>query len=266
MEDNNIKRIEKYLCGEMSPEEIKQFEADLLCMPNLENELNLQKEVHGFLRNYTDRNDFRKVLDEVHHKFVAEFNAQEQTSELQTEPVFIPEIKKRNNTRRIYWSAAAVILAVLTFAVVLKFASKGKTNDELFAEYYQTNEPLNIRSSDSLQNDISSDCMKKYSDKNYSEALTCFKNILSLDKNNHAASFFSGISYIETKDYKNAISNLNLLIVAQNMNFYQPSVWYSGLCYLKINNKDSALVCFKKLSREKGSFKTQAEKIVKELE
>lgn len=264
MADTNFIRIQKYLSGEMDAEEFKLFETDLLYNSELADDLKLQKEVNGFILNYNDKNDFRKVLDDVHQKYITEFIDQEDKQKQQKN--IIPIIKSRNTPRVFYWSAAAVILAIFTFTVVLKLTETKKSNEILFAEFYQTHEPFNLRSSDTIQKGSLNDCMKEYSKRNYSEALLCFKNSLNEDKNNRIGIFFSGISCIETHDYQTAISSFNRLIELKDNNFKDPSIWYSGLSYLKLNKTDSALSCFNKLITEDNFYKKQAQKIIKELE
>ncbi|MBI5219075.1 MAG: tetratricopeptide repeat protein [Bacteroidia bacterium] len=262
MTDTN-NRIEKYLEGGMDAGELKLFEAELLINPALAEELQLHRDVAGFLSRYGKEQDFRKTLDEAHYEYMKEFDKQEERQKQM-------QRQYAGHKRRIpvyaYWIAAAVVLIILVCTLVLKFTEKKKSNEILFAEYYQTHEPFCVRSSDSLQKNPSADCMKEYSKKNYGEALSCFKKLLNSDNNNRICIFFSGISYIETKNYKDAIACFNILTEKKDINFSNASLWYSGLCYLKENKTDSALVCFRKLVSTDGFYKEKAHDIIRELE
>lgn len=66
--------IELYLDNEMSQDEKKQFEAELLVNTELEEEFRLTKDVEDFIRRYADKEKFIEVLNEVHEKYVRKFN------------------------------------------------------------------------------------------------------------------------------------------------------------------------------------------------
>lgn len=262
MDNTNYLRIQKYLSGEMDAEELKLFESDLVIDPELAKDLKLQKEVNGFIKNYKDTNEFRKTLNEVHHGFMSKNSFQD--DEKQLEQTHIPESKSRK-LPRLYWSIAAVIIVILSIPIVMKLSENKKSNDTLFAAYYQAQEPINVRSLDTTQHNPLKDCMKEYSMKNYTSALSCFSKLQNSDKFSNLCIFFSGISYMETQDYKNAVSSFNKLINLNDTDFYEPSLWYSGLGYLKLNKTDSALLYFQKLNSTENLYKEQAEKIIEEI-
>ena len=165
----------------------------------------------------------------------------------------------------LYWAVAASILLFLAFTLLVKLAGKTRSNDELFAAYYKASEPINTRSPDEPPDDKEAACMRMYKDGNYPGAIFCLRDVLDKDPGNLEAQFFTGIAYIELEEYKTAIDDLKALTNNEDKNYSLPSLWYSGLCYLKLNQRDSALVFFNKLKTGESYFKSRAEKLVDEL-
>ena len=64
---NEIKRIEKFLLKELSPEENLLFEAQMLTNPLLRLHVSLQKEIYLLLSHY-HRKKLKEEVEEVHQK------------------------------------------------------------------------------------------------------------------------------------------------------------------------------------------------------
>jgi hypothetical protein len=63
--------LQKYLSEDMSIEEIKDFEASLLIDNELADHLKLHKEINEFLQRYVEKENFLKVLNEVHQEYIS---------------------------------------------------------------------------------------------------------------------------------------------------------------------------------------------------
>jgi hypothetical protein len=64
---NEIKRIEKFLAKELSPEENLLFEAQILTNPLLRLHVSLQKEIYALL-SYYHRKKLKEEVEQLHHK------------------------------------------------------------------------------------------------------------------------------------------------------------------------------------------------------
>ena len=249
MDEMNFDRIEDFLDGDLSQEQLKEFEQNLLDDSDLQMELDLHQEIDEAIME-TDIMDLRSKLEAI---------------ETPTNPS-----KKRKLKFLTKWNIAAASLALLIGLGSLMYIFNDKSsysNDQIFSNYYKPyNVVVNTRSADATVDNILMSAVNSYESKDYRTALTLFKQILDKDSTNITSNFYSGISNIEINEYSKANKNFTRVIKHKNNLFIEQSEWYLGFCYLMTNEKDKALKQFHVIAQGNSFYKTKALEIINRLE
>ncbi len=237
--------IDRYLSGELSGEEKRSFEAELLINPQLKEELQLEKDLYRILADEKAIN-LRKKLT-----MIMKEAKQPKTVKLSASKTFL----------RI---AATITLLIGLTTVWSVFNQKSMTNEELFNQYYETDNNLSLyRSGDTKL----VEAIRYYQAKEFEQAIVSFENFLDNEPGNVAVHFYTGISYIEVAHYEKAIEEFNYIIKDKNNLYIEHAEWYLGLCYLKKEDKELAVEKFTEIANNKESFyQNEASKLLKELQ
>lgn len=104
-----------------------------------------------------------------------------------------------------------------------------------------------------------------FNEENYDEALRLFGEILNKDSDNPVGNFYSGMAYQETGQYEKAIASYQHVIQTGNNLFIDQAEWYSGLCYLQMNDRKEVVRQFKKIVDSKNFYSEKAAAILKKI-
>ena len=107
--------------------------------------------------------------------------------------------------------------------------------------------------------------LQKYENKDYTEALNLFGQVISNDPNNVASHFYSGVSLQETGKYNMAIKEYETVIFNKDNLFTEQAEWYTGLCLLQTNENKKAHKQFKKIALSKGFYQQKATELLKKI-
>lgn len=249
MNEMNFDRIEDFLDGDLSENQLKEFEKDLLDDSDLQMDLDLHMEVNQAIME-EDVMDLRNKLEAI-----------------ETPP---SPTQKRKFKFLTKWNITAASLALLiglgSLMYILKNPSSYSKN-QIYSNYYKPyNVVLNTRSSDVMIDNLLVTALKSYETKDYRTALTLFKKILDKDSTNITGNFYSGISNIEINEYSKANTNFTRVLKHKNNLFIEQSEWYLGFCYLMTNEKEKALKQFHIIAQGNSFYKTKAVEIINRLE
>lgn len=205
-------KIDAYFDGDISESEKIRFDQDLKSNSRLRTEFLLENDLRHAISD-VDLLDFRSKLKEAQQRF-NETNSKRGH--------LVTFIKK--------YAAAAAVIVILVVSGLVYFIQPGQyTNERLFKMYYKTEDVTGISRSG---NGNIVEAVMKYHEKDYVAALQLFGQILENDPNNFAIRYYSGISYIETGNYDNAVAMLQS-VIADNDNLYiEYAQWYCSLAYL----------------------------------
>ncbi|MFA5152815.1 MAG: tetratricopeptide repeat protein [Clostridia bacterium] len=184
----------------------------------------------------------------------------------ETEPI---KVLKRKPIKRITrFVAAIIIFIILMFGSFNLFRcdnTNQQSNQEIINKFYAPYEMTLITRS--LNNDIlMQEAVVLYKNKNYKEAANIFKQILKENNSNIAAiQLYSGISYLEIKEYQKANSLFNQIINHNDNLYIEQAEWCLGFCFIMENDKEKAIEQFKKIMSEKGYYSKNAKQILKKL-
>ena len=249
---NFTKRIDRYLDGELSGEELRWFERELESNHDLAEEVNLHREVHQAIRE-KDVLDLREQLDTIHVALEPEH-----------ERVLARKVLQSKYTRIV---AATVAVLIAAGFLVNNLLNGPADSDKLFTKYYERPDlSVTVRSDNTVVDKAFHEAISMFNDERYAEALPLFEKVILLDERNMKAHMGAGISQMET-DKPGKAENSFMTVINHNDNLYvDQAEWYLGLCYLKVNNEAMAKVQFDKIASGDYDFKKEeAGKILKKL-
>jgi tetratricopeptide (TPR) repeat protein len=240
--------IEKYLSDEMSADEVKRFNSDLLTNKILAKEFQLEKDLNIIIRQ-DDIIDFRKKLLKTYHEGASKSKA---------------GVIVALSGRKWYMAAASLAFLMLVGGMLLFTMPRNYSNEDLFRKYYTTDNVLNVARSGNV-NIV--EAVIKFQQKDYNAATKLFSVILKSDNINTAAWFYNGIACVETKQYTEAIKSFQHIASIKDSYYLEHAEWYLGLCYLVNNENDKAIGSFQKIVSEKRNVhKADARKILEKLQ
>jgi tetratricopeptide (TPR) repeat protein len=248
-----IELIDKYVEETLSESESESREFEIL-MKDFEfrQDVKLYKEIDDVLSDH-ETQLFKKQLEKIHNESFAPRR----------------KVKKFFLSAKTFKVAAVISFFLILSAVVFNFFLKPThvSPDKLFTIYYQPDESIMVvRSGNSNMDDKMVQACKKMESRDYEGALMIFNEILSKDQTNIPVHYYTGISYMETVRFKDAIKPFQFVIDNRKNLYFERAQWYLGLCYLKINDKDSAINKFREISKSGSSYKEKASEILKNIE
>lgn len=240
--------IERYIQGEMSPEEHNWFEKEIEGNLSLKDEINLRKQVDSVLSD-KDLIDLKMQLDQIHQEIFE-----------------VTEKGKgaiRKIYRRVYLTASALAVFAIAFSVYM--ANRNFTGDKLVELYYQPAQTtMSFRSADPSQ-DILSRAMDLYNAKDYIRAIEVFEMLLHEDQSQIGLNLYSGISHMEIEQFDEANKRFKKILANQPNPFVESANWYLGMCYIMTNDRDKAATQFELLANTDGYYQDNAKKILKRI-
>lgn len=245
---NYSKFIERYLQGEMDPEELKWFEKEIEGNIHLNEEIDLRKKVDMVLSD-RDLIDLKLQLEQIHLE--------------------ISEVTEKGKGairkiyRRVYYTAGA--LALLVIGLSLYMYNRDFSNSKILQEYYlPATASANFRSSGADNLELVK-AMELYQEKKFEKAIALFEKILAKDSTKIGVNLYSGISHMEIQEYNKANERFQRILNNQPNPFVESAKWYLGMCYIMTNNRDKAAEQFEILADNKGYYQSEAKRILRRI-
>lgn len=232
-------RIERYLLNQMNNNEQKQFQLELERNPDLKKITEKKAILISGIKA-----GFENQLKEKLKREDQYLNGRKRNRRF----IFIPGI------------AAAIFIAFAAYFFINKMRHDPV---RLYAEYYQSypnvNQPL-TRDLDQNENPFF-----LYEKGEYRKALDRFNSRLEAFPGDEAAIFYSGIIYMELKDFKEAIEYFKNVTDLGQTRFSRPAQWYMALSYIALGNSEMALENLREIAKKDDRYGTDAEKILERL-
>ena len=145
------------------------------------------------------------------------------------------------------------------------FFTKTQTSEELFDQYYRTEDLPSFRKRDSDTSTLQ-EAITFFNNKEYKEAITVFNAYTNAQGDASLTIYvYTGISYAALGDEQQAVEAFDRLINSESIDRFK-GLWFKALSQLKLGNKvraREALVILK----SKTSFKSkETEELLKQLE
>jgi tetratricopeptide (TPR) repeat protein len=245
--------IDRYLGGVMNNDERDWFLKEAEGNSKLQEELQLHQKLNAMISDQ-ETISLQAQLDSIHNN------------------LFMP-VRKRNieikvNKRKIYYVLGIAASLVISGTIISKYYSKDADNLKVYAEYFKPADiGMSFRSSgnDAVNIDLRL-AMVLYEDKKYQDAICIFEDILNKDSSRIGLNLYSGISYMEIKEYAKANKKFNKIIDHKANAFIESAQWYLGLCYLLTEESVKAKNVFEGIAKSDSYYKKDAKKILKKMD
>ncbi|MBN2484776.1 MAG: tetratricopeptide repeat protein [Bacteroidales bacterium] len=240
--------IERYLHGEMSPEEVIWFEKEIEGNIHLRDEIKLRQQINLVLSD-KDVLELHEQLDKIHMEIM-------QVSEK-------GKLTIRRAYGRIYSAAGALALVVLGLMLFLQH--RNFSNQKLIDEFYSPAvASANFRSAGEMHDKLVT-AMSYYKEGEYAKAIALFEYILKNDSTKIGINLYSGISHMEIKEYNTANERFQRIIQNEPNPFVESAKWYLGMCYVLTDNRKKAVEQFKSLADANGFYRNDAKRILRRI-
>ncbi|HSP87917.1 MAG TPA: hypothetical protein VLN45_07270 [Ignavibacteriaceae bacterium] len=244
--ENSFSRLEDFLDGNLSNEELELLLKELETNKELSSEMLLRLEVNKLIKD--------KGFLELQSKLQLLMNSNGDNNTMLN--------LGREFLKTWHLAAASFALVLVVGGLWYILSNKPQSTEQLVNKYYKPAHPiLQIRSVEANKENAMDQAFKFYRENNFNSALTYFKTL----ENQITAKFYSGVCLIELQQYPQAIESFVFVINDNDNLFVEQSEWYLGLIYLMDNQKDSAIKQFEKISSENSFYSAQANEILKYL-
>ncbi|UZR96030.1 tetratricopeptide repeat protein [Chondrinema litorale] len=155
-----------------------------------------------------------------------------------------------------------LLVAASISVILIAYLFSPTSNQNLFESYYQTY-PNIVSPTERSDNNIEKESAYKFYDqRDYANAITAFS---SQATKTDASNFYLALSYIETKNYAEAISILQNVANGNDERFVNPANWYMALCLYKIGQEDKAIATMNLLGKTSSSYAEKANDFLKDI-
>lgn len=235
--------LERYIEGDVTPEEAKLVEQLIKSDLAFKNEHNLRLEVNKAIQEKNIMR-LRYKISMIHQQEI---------------------IQKTGSIRQIirknwHLAAASVTILIILGCFLLNNINQ-PGSDVLFEQYYSSDAIFTTRSGEDTENSNLTTGLQKFQKQDYDAAINLLKNI----PGNIVSDYYLGISYIETKQFLKAKNAFNAITEQENNLFSEQAEWYKALCMLKLNELTEAKQLFTSISNSSSLYNQNAKEILKEL-
>ncbi|MGE4586652.1 MAG: tol-pal system YbgF family protein, partial [Mangrovibacterium sp.] len=226
------------------------FEAQMEVQPELHAELLLHQEINQAIRE-NDVMELRVRLDNIR---------EESRGIRQKERSLFQRLPRKKLAAT---AVAASLLLLIGISGILRHDMPA-TPEKLYQNYYTPYPGTGISRSvtESADRAINTG-MLRFNEGNYEEALKQFSLVLEQKEKDPVALFYSGMSFQAIGSYEKAIASY--CRVGRGNLFTDQAEWYTGLCYLQLEDRGKAYALFSMIASGKGYYHKQAEAILRKM-
>ena len=279
--------VEKYLEGDLSGEELRNFELEILKKPDVAREVERIRAMNRFMLEQhnkmsgesgliEDFDDIENVLsaDEISRQLedlkvrkisssksglsnfktrLAESQARESLQKLQSNKVLV---------RKFSLGMAALTLIVLVSITTLVLIGSSTPNyDRLYTSYFEA-PGADVQRSTGLPQDSYNLALDAYNSGNFASALEYFNQIPEEGASSEYF-FYKALTSMELGLYTQAILHWNRF--DSDIVWNQESMWYKSLCYLKMEDLISTRASLEEIIISDGYYKARASNLLRKL-
>jgi tetratricopeptide (TPR) repeat protein len=277
--------FDRYIDGQLEGKELEDFERKLEIDPDLKDELEKFRKLNAVAERSIGRDESTEGEAEVDSETevlskedISEFgkgkraSTDNDLSDFQqvlkdAEKGYLMEGKTPFNRIRLMWyTSAAVLIIALSTATYFFIRNSQQRTADLYAAFF---EPY-IKSDKVFELTRSSDdfyyAVQVFEAGDFSRATVLFSNLSDSSELRVYALFYAGLTSIELGRWEDAINSFKQAIGCGENQMSYVSRWYLGLCYLRIDDEESAKKQFEVLSSEKNPYSRKARQILRILD
>ncbi len=235
-------KIEGYIEGSLSETELADFDKMLLENPELQEKIEIQKDIQAALKNQKSI-DFRKKLVQIN---------QDLDNKTQNKKVSIPS----------YWKIAASFLVLIGLTTFLWF--NNNSSKDLFAAYY-TPYPIGDikRGATNLDDPNFKSVVLEYKNKEYKKVIPALEDLVSAQPNNETLKLSLGNAYLNTNQLDKSVKIFEEFLATSK--FYNDAQWFLALTYLKMDQEPTIIPILEGLISQNTKYKNTATDLLKDI-
>jgi len=236
--EEKYKKIESYLGGDMTAEEVALFESVI------KQDTDLQKEES--VRTFLQGEEAQQLKDKIIHHGNA-YNAP----------------KKEYPFKKYLQIAAVLAIGILSIVVFKTYNSN--TPEQLYVEYYKDSDLPSLVKRDHNENFLYKG-ISKYKEANYRAALDDFesyqKSEIAIDT---SAYIYIGMTHLNLNQYTEAITAFDIMANSQLIG-KSKGLWFKALAYVKRNDIEGAKNVLEEILKDTSNFNyKEAENLLDQL-
>lgn len=261
---SNLEKVDLYLGGNMSSDEVEAFEQDMKSNPELHHEVQLQDAVNHHLgeQQYafgTEGNEYKRRLEEI---------ASNEDSERIKETIgkvsekYKLEYANKKSSRPLYYVFSVAAVVLLFFGSY--FLLKQQSGNDLYNSYFSNSDlPSFVQRSNTTDDLRLEKATALYNEEKYDSVLIVLDDYHKEHPNNYLTRIYSGLSYANLEDKEKALKELTILENATSLDAHK-AYWHKSLVYLKFEDKPNAKLMLQEIVKSSNNYKYNVAKEILE--
>ncbi len=247
MKEFDYDMINRYLEGEMNAEELKAFELQMQQDADMQNEVELTRDVFSTLKIKLQPGENEKKL---------RYSLQEINSEFFSKKSKQAKIVSVNRRR---WMTA--VAAIFIMALLLTVWQPWKKED-LYQQYAALQMPAVAERGTTTDNLLKS-AVENFNDKKFEKAIPAFEEVLKDSNQNTFVQYYYSIALLQNNQIEKSRALLAQLYNGVSL-FKYDAAFYMALSYLKEKNKPVCKEWLNKIPADAGPY-NKAQELFKKL-
>jgi len=263
MEEEIYKKIETYLGGDMSSDEVKEFELRMSKDINIQKEVKLANEINHHLNDesWLPAKGFkdRKIRQDL-EDYIKSAEANEVKSKL----LKANQRYKRPKTTLKSKSWLVAIAAVFIIGLCTTVYFNQNPSKDLYAQYYAEKDlPSLVKRG--AENELMNNGIVAFKAKEYEKAISFFEDYEEKTKDPLLYSYI-GFSHLELHNINEALVNFDKLLNSNSLDKSR-ALWYKSLVYLKMDQSDELMKLLLEITNDSTNFNyKKAKKLLVDLD
>lgn len=263
MNDLDYDKIDRYIEGKMSTEELQDFEQKLKVDETLADAVTLQSDLLKGIELFGDQ-QLRENIQQAERNITNSESLREQPK---------PRRIVLFSIRNMAIAASFLVLIVAGFFLFRTTDQPGR----LYANYFQMDLPaldneiedlslLGMGIADRERRDQLKSGLELVQAEQYDEAVKSLREHLQAYPQDEVATYFLGLSLMQIKSFEEAIRVLAPIESNEVSEYNEDARWFQSLSWLQIKGgKDSAIPLLEQIAGEPGPHSSQAALLLKDL-
>lgn len=258
MNESVFEKIEQYVNGGLTQEEVINFESELTINGELASMVKLYSTIDTEMRNNERFSEEEIALK----KTLNRLNATYFKSGSQQAKENVTPVKKLKTFQWISYAIAASVIILVAVLFLNKTSPQRLANNYVSKNLTILSVTMNDSSDDTLQAGIAA-----YNNKQYDRALQFFKNYNTNHPQSGSVKEYLALVYLITKNYDSALHRFDELSNQKGL-YTNPGMFLKAVTLLQRNkegDKEQAKQLLQQVSRQKLDGNREAEEWIKEL-
>ncbi len=263
MNDLDYDKIDRYIEGKMSTEELQDFEQKLKVDETLSDAVALQSDLLKGIELFGDQ-QLRENIQQAQHNM----NKKESLPK-QPKPRRIVLFSVRN----MAIAASFLILIVAGYFLLRPTDQPGR----LYANYFQMDQPaleneleelslIGMGMADRERRDQLKSSLELVQTEQYHEAVTALTEHLNIYPQDEIATYFLGLSLMQIKSFEEAIRVFAPIETDTESKYHEDARWFQALSWLQMKaGQEKAIQLLEQIAGESGPLSSQAALLLKDL-